>query len=105
MAARLDSTLVLVADVAVRCRQPPSPTTPTRQHVWRYTPPYDNDFRKFIIRSFGLKLSDSFVYRAVAEVTLLQAQTYLEFGGQNGLHGWYRDSEGNEVSRHTAATC
>jgi hypothetical protein len=69
------------------------------------TPPYDNDFRKFIIRSFGLKLSDSFVYRAVAEVTLLQAQTYLEFGGQNGLHGWYRDSEGNEVSRHTAATC
>jgi len=69
------------------------------------TPPYDNDLRKFVIRAFGLKLSDSFVYRATAEVTLLQAQTYLEFGGQNGLHRWYNDSEGNEVSRHTAATC
>lgn len=62
------------------------------------TPPYDNDFRKFIIRAFGLKQDDKFVYRAIAEVTLLQAQTYLEFGGQNGLHKWYVDSEGNEVS-------
>ena len=41
------------------------------------TPPYDNDFRKFIIKAFGLRPDDSFVYRAVAEVTLLQAQTYL----------------------------
>jgi hypothetical protein len=62
------------------------------------TPPYDNDFRKFIIKAFGLKPNDSFVYRAVAEVTLLQAQTYLEFGGQGGLHGWYLDEEGKEVS-------
>jgi hypothetical protein len=62
------------------------------------TPPYDNDFRKFIIKAFGLKPNDSFVYRAVAEVTLLQAQTYLEFGGQGGLHGWYLDGEGKEVS-------
>jgi len=69
------------------------------------TPPYDNDLRKFVIRAFGLKLNDSFVYRATAEVTLLQAQTYLEFGGQNGLHRWYNDSEGNEVSLHTAARC
>ena len=67
------------------------------------TPPYDNDFRKFVIKSFGLKLNDDFVYRAMAEVTLLQAQTYLEFGGQNGLHRWYNDSEGNEVSRHRPA--
>ena len=62
------------------------------------TPPYDNDFRKFIIKAFGLKPDDSFVYRAIAEVTLLQAQTYLEFGGQGGLHGWYLDEEGKEVS-------
>ena len=68
------------------------------------TPPYDNDFRKFVIKSFGLKLDDSFVYRAIAEVNLLQAQTYLEFGGQNGLHRWYNDSEGNEVSRKTHGT-
>ena len=63
------------------------------------TPPYDNDFRKFIIKAFGLRPDDSFVYRAVAEVTLLQAQTYLEFGGQGGLHGWYLSEEGKEVSR------
>lgn len=62
------------------------------------TPPYDNDFRKFIIKAFGLRPDDSFVYRAVAEVTLLQAQTYLEFGGQGGLHGWYLDEEGKQVS-------
>lgn len=67
------------------------------------TPPYDNDFRKFIIKSFGLKLNDAFLYRAVAEVTLLQAQTYLEFGGQNGLHRWYNDNEGNEVSPNPTA--
>ena len=62
------------------------------------TPPYDNDFRKFIIRAFGLEYTDSFVYRAVAEVTLLQAQTYVEFGGQGALHKWYVDGEGNQVS-------
>jgi hypothetical protein len=69
------------------------------------TPPYDNDFRKFIIKAFGLRGDDSFVYRAVAEVTLLQAQTYLEFGGQGGLHGWYRDGEGKEVSLVFSSCC
>lgn len=69
------------------------------------TPPYDNDFRKFIIRAFGLKPDDAFVYRAIAEVTLLQAQTYLEFGGQGGLHKWYVDSEGNEVSQKIPSPC
>ncbi|GAB7356766.1 hypothetical protein MBLNU459_g7662t1 [Dothideomycetes sp. NU459] len=59
------------------------------------TAPYDNDFRKFIIRAFGLKPTDTYVYTAVAEVSLLQAQTYLEFGGQGGLHGWYKDTDGN----------
>lgn len=71
---------------------------------WRkeeLTPPYDNDFRKFILRSFNLPLrQEEYVYRATAEVSLLQVQTYLEFGGQGGLHAWYRDEDGKEVSTH-----
>jgi len=62
------------------------------------TPPYDNDFRKFIIKAFGLKPNDTYGYRATAEVTLLQAQTYVEFGGQGTLHKWYVDGEENQVS-------
>lgn len=62
------------------------------------TPPYDNDFRKFIIKAFGLKHNDTYGYKATTEVTLLQAQTYVEFGGQGQLHKWYVDSEGNQVS-------
>lgn len=61
------------------------------------TAPYDNDIRKFIIRSFGLQLSDDYIYTAVAEVSLLQAQTYVEFGGQGRLHEWYKDDEGVQV--------
>ncbi|KAK6438414.1 hypothetical protein LTR95_005384 [Oleoguttula sp. CCFEE 5521] len=60
------------------------------------TPPYDNDFRKFIIRAFGLQLSDTYGYRATAEVTLLQAQTYVEFGRQGTLHKWYVDENGEQ---------
>ena len=61
------------------------------------TAPYDNDFRKFIIKGFGLRPSDTYIYRATAEVTLLQAQTHLEFGGQGRLHEWYKDEEGKQV--------
>ena len=61
------------------------------------TPPYDNNFRRFVIRSFGLPLDDSYGYQATTEVSLLQAQTYLEFGAQGGLHAWYRDEKGEEV--------
>lgn len=63
------------------------------------TPPYDNNFRRFIIRAFGLQLSDDYQYQATAVVSLLQAQTYVEFGAQGGLHAWYRDAEGNEVGQ------
>ena len=59
--------------------------------------PYDNNFRKFIIKAFGLSARDDYVYKATAEVTLLHAQTYLEFGAQGGLHAWYRDAEGQAV--------
>ncbi|KAK0932454.1 hypothetical protein LTR29_015967 [Friedmanniomyces endolithicus] len=60
-----------------------------------YTPPYDNDFRKFIIKTFGLPFRDDYGYMdQSAEVTLLQAQTYVEWGAQGNLHAWYRDDEG-----------
>ena len=58
---------------------------------------YDNNFRKFILTTFGLPQDDTYTYAAVAEVTLLQAQTYVEFGGQGGLHAWYKDDEGKPV--------
>lgn len=61
------------------------------------TPPYDNNFRKFIIQSFGLSPRDDYPYKATAEVTLLQAQTYLEMGAQGGLHAWYKDVEEEKV--------
>lgn len=64
----------------------------------KLTPPYDNNFRRFIIRSFGLPLSDTYGYQATTEVTLLQAQTHIEFGAQGGLHAWYKDEDGQEVS-------
>lgn len=63
------------------------------------TAPYDNNFRRFIIRAFGLQLSDDYQYQATAVVSLLQAQTYVEFGAQGGLHAWYRDAEGKEVGQ------
>ncbi|KAF2722943.1 hypothetical protein K431DRAFT_283449 [Polychaeton citri CBS 116435] len=68
------------------------------------TPPYDNDFRKFILRTFGLSLrNEEYVYRAIAEVTLLQVQTYLEFGAKGGLHSWYLDDEGKARENPSAA--
>ena len=63
-----------------------------------FHPPYDNDFRKFIIRTFGLPMRDDYGYMAQhAEVTLLKCQTHIECGRQNGMHAWYRDAEGNVV--------
>lgn len=60
--------------------------------------PVDNDFRKLIIKAFGLRLSDDYGYQATTEVTLRQAQEYVQIGGTNGLHAWYRDGEGKPVS-------
>lgn len=68
-------------------------------------PLYNNNFRMFIGKSFGLQPSDTYTYKAVAEVTLLQAQTYLEYGAQGGLHGWYKDTEGKLVSSSFFSTC
>lgn len=62
------------------------------------TAPYDNDFRKFMIKSFGLRMSDQYGYRATTEVTLLGAQSHIDAGAANGLHAWYRDPAGQPVS-------
>ncbi|KAK5135657.1 hypothetical protein LTR08_004958 [Meristemomyces frigidus] len=57
--------------------------------------PYDNNFRKFIIKTFGLPRDDDYGYMAQsAEVTLLHAQTCVEVGRQGNMHAWYRDAEG-----------
>lgn len=61
-------------------------------------PPHDNEFRQFILKAFDLELNDTYGYRATAEVTLSQAQMYLEMGAQRGLHKWYAH-EGEAVSR------
>jgi len=64
-----------------------------------FTPPYDNNFRRFFIRTFGLPIRDDYGYMAQqAEVTLLHAQTCVEVGRQGGLHNWYKDAEGQVVS-------
>ena len=62
--------------------------------------PVDNDFRKFIIKAFGLRLSDDYGYQAATEVTLRQAQEHVKLGGTNGLHAWYWEGPGKPVSRY-----
>jgi hypothetical protein len=59
--------------------------------------PSDNDFRTSILKAFGLPVRDNYVYRAVAAVSLEQAQIHVAAGGQNGLHGWYKASDGQLV--------
>jgi hypothetical protein len=71
--------------------------------------PPDNDtsFRDFVLSTFGLESQDDYIYRAAAEVTLSQAQGYLEIGAQKGFHAWYRDAEAEKVSprtEHNSAT-
>ena len=65
--------------------------------------PYDNDFRKFIIKTFGLPMRDDYGYMAQsAEVTLQLAQTCVEVGRQGNMHAWYRDADGQVVSSTTS---
>ncbi|KAG8626057.1 hypothetical protein KVT40_006458 [Elsinoe batatas] len=59
--------------------------------------PDDNDFKKCISRAFGLRPNDTYKYKAIAEVTLDQAQTYLNYGDQGRLLEWYRDEEGKKL--------
>ena len=60
-------------------------------------PPKDNDLRGAIIKAFGLKEDDIYVYHAIASVTLAQVQQVINLGDQNGLHAWYKDQNGEQV--------
>ncbi|KAK6358574.1 hypothetical protein TWF730_007900 [Orbilia blumenaviensis] len=57
----------------------------------------NNDLRSAIIQAFGLKPTDSYVYHAVASVTLQQVQNALLQGGSRDLHAWYRNEKGEPL--------
>ena len=59
--------------------------------------PYDNDLHASIISAFDLPKDDSYVYHAIASVTLSQVQTAISHGGSFGLHAWYCDDGGKPV--------
>jgi hypothetical protein len=61
-------------------------------------PDKDSNFQAFILKAFGLAPQDDYIYRAGAEVTLSQAQHYLEIAAEKGFHAWYRDAEAEKVS-------
>lgn len=61
--------------------------------------PDHNDFSASVISSFGLPKDDSYVYHAIASVTLDQAQAAVHAAGHNGLHDWYLDEDGRPVQR------
>jgi hypothetical protein len=56
------------------------------------------DLHSAIITYFSLPENDSYVYHAVASVTLAQAQQAILQGDLHGLHDWYKDGEGRPVS-------
>jgi hypothetical protein len=58
----------------------------------------DKSFEECIKRAFGLKNKDHYVYHAIASVTLEQVQSAIKVGSRNGMHAWYRDEEGKQVS-------
>ncbi|KAL8664536.1 MAG: hypothetical protein Q9202_002945 [Teloschistes flavicans] len=51
--------------------------------------PRNNDLRTSIISAFNLAQSDSYVYHAIASVTLAQVQEAIDHGAENGMHAWY----------------
>ena len=61
------------------------------------TLPESSDFRSSIISTFSLPQNDSYVYHAMASVTLSQVQTAIDHGGDSGLHAWYLDDTGESV--------
>ena len=61
------------------------------------TLPESSDFRSSIISTFSLPHDDSYVYHAIASVTLSQVQTAIDHGGDSGLHAWYLDGTGKSV--------
>ena len=59
----------------------------------------NDDLRSAIISVFDLPQSDSYIYRAIASVTLSQVQEAIKHGGKAGLHTWYLDDQGKPVRR------
>ncbi|KAI9686824.1 MAG: hypothetical protein M1820_010544 [Bogoriella megaspora] len=63
----------------------------------QYGPPTDNDLRGAIIKAFGLKETDEYVYHAIASVTLSQVQVAINHGSEGGLHAWYKEEDGKLI--------
>ncbi len=61
--------------------------------------PQNNDLRTAIVKSFRLKQTDDYVYHAIASVTLSQVQVAIDHGNVNGMHAWYRDIAGQQVTQ------
>ena len=59
--------------------------------------PKENDLRSSIIAAFNLSSNDSYVYHAIASVTLAQVQEAIAVGGEHELHAWYLDDSGEPV--------
>lgn len=62
-----------------------------------FAAPVDDNFQAAIIKTFGLKPGDQYVYHATASVTLGQVQQAINYGSRGGLHAWYRDEQDKEV--------
>lgn len=60
--------------------------------------PESDDLRSAIISAFGLPANDRYVYHAIASVTLSQVQEAINHGGEHGMHAWYSDESGEQVS-------
>lgn len=56
-----------------------------------------NDLRSAIVEGFNLPENDSYVYHAIASVTLSQVQAAIEAGTTNGLCDWYVNEQGISV--------
>ena len=59
--------------------------------------PKHDDLRTSIIKAFNLSERDSYVYHAIASVTLAQVQEGINSGSAHGLHAWYLDNDNNPV--------
>ncbi|MCJ1439162.1 hypothetical protein MMC27_008553 [Xylographa pallens] len=54
----------------------------------------NNNLQHAIITTFELPCNDSYVYHAIASVSLAQVQKAISHGGEAGLHAWYLDEQG-----------
>lgn len=67
--------------------------------------PENNGIRSSILKTFNLAEIDSYVYHAIASVTLAQVQEAVDHGGEHGLHAWYLDGNGKPVYLRMLAHC